>query len=234
MTAGTNTSLTYAFAPSASQLVQLAFDRIQIRPASLTQDHMVNARLESNFLQLAWQNLGVSLWTVDLQETALVQGTATYDVDPTTVMILDAYIRTGTTPNFIDRFISPISRTDYAAQANKAQQGFTTSFWFDRLIEPTITLWPVPDGNGPYTLRYYRYRMLQDAEYTNGLQPEIPALFLDAWVSGLSARLARIYAPELQQIRDQDASNAWALAAQQNTENVSLYISPMISSYYRI
>lgn len=229
------TSGTYAFTMSVNECMLNAFGRIGIRGPSLLPDMMVTARQESNLLQLDWQNLGVSLWTVDVIDVPLVQGTATYNVDPKVIMILDPVIRTGTTPNFTDRYIGPLSRTDYAAQANKAQQGFVTSFWFDRLVAPTITLWPVPDGNGPYTLRYYYYRAIQDAEMTNDLVPEVPARFLDAWICGLAARLARPFAPMFEDKRIADASKAWALAAQQDTENVALMISPMIAeSYYRI
>lgn len=229
------TSGTYAFNPTASDLVLNAFDRIQYRSTAVGVDQMRNATLEANLLQIDWQNLGVSLWTVDVVDTPLVQGTATYTVDPKVIQILDPLIRTGTTPNFTDRYIGSISRTDYAAQANKAQQGFVTSFWFDRLVSPTITLWPTPDGNGPYTLRYYFYRQIQDADLKNGLQPEIPIRFLDAWISGLAARLAKLYNPALEQARTQDAAKAWALAAQQDVENTALFISPMISeAYYRI
>lgn len=223
---------TTAFAPTIGELLLNAFARIQVRSPALTQDHLVNARMESNLLQAQWSNAGVNLWTVDLQTTTLVQGTASYTVEASTVMILDAYVSTGTT-TVTDRFISPISRTEYASQPNKAQQAPPTSYWFDRLIAPTITLWPVPDGNGPYTLKYYRYRQIQDAEYAGGLTPEVPYLFLDAWAAGLAHRLARFYAPELEVVRKADAMEAWGVAANQNVENVPTYFIPGLSGYYR-
>lgn len=225
------TSGTYNFAPNVGDLILNAYDRIQIRPSALTQDHMINARTEGNFLQVEWQNKGVSLWTVDLETVPLIQGTASYSVPAETVMILDAYIGVGSPE--IDRFISPISRTDYAAQANKTQQGFPTTYWFDRLISPTITLWPVPDQNSYYTLKYYRYRVIQDAEYAGGIAPEVPYLFLDAWTACLAHRLARIYAPQMEQQRKADAVEAWNIAAAQNTENVPIFIRPDLSPYYR-
>lgn len=231
------TSGTYAFAPSMGELALNAFARLQIRPVAITQDHMVNMRMEGNFLQAQWANLGVSLWTVDLQEIDLIEDVGTYDVDPSTVMILDAYIRTGEDGDEdnppIDRYIAPISRTDYASIASKEQQGFVTSYWFDRLIEPTITLWPRPDGNGPYRLRFYRYRQIQDANYQSGGSVEIPYLFLDAWAAGLAHRLARIYAPSLEGARKMDAKEAWDIAANQNVENTPMYITPGMQGYFR-
>jgi hypothetical protein len=57
-------------------------------------------------------------------------------------MILDMYISYGSPST--DRLIFPISRSEYAAYPDKTTQGTPTVFWFDRLIAPTFTLWPVP------------------------------------------------------------------------------------------
>ena len=69
---------------------------------------------------------------------------------------------------FFPRIILPISRSEYANYPNKSQQGFTTTFWFDRLLSPTITLWPVPDGTSAQYLKYYRVRQIQDSNFTSG------------------------------------------------------------------
>jgi hypothetical protein len=74
---------------------------------------------------------------------------------------------------------------------------------------------------------------LQDATLPNGLNVEIPYLWLDALTAGLAHRLARVYAPQLEQIRKADADEAWQIAATQNVENVPLYIAPAINGYYR-
>lgn len=224
---------TYNFAPSVGELVLNAYGRINIRRPELLAQHMVDARMEANLLQTEWMNKGVNLWTVDLITTALSQGVATYTVDPTTVMILDAYIETGAAPNITDRIIEPVSRTEYASFPNKTTQAPPTVFWFDRLVSPTISVWPVPDGNGPYTLKYYRFRQIQDANLPAGATPEIPVRWFDAFAAGLAHRLARIYAPPLEQIRKADAMEAWQVAATQDVEDVPLYIFPGLSSYYR-
>lgn len=226
------TSGTTDFSPAVSDLILNAFARIQIRPSAITQEQMVQCRMECNFLQAEWVNKGVSLWTVDLVTVPLVQGTATYSVDPDTIMILDAYISTGTAPNEVDRYITPFSRTDYASIANKEQQGMSTVYWFNRQINPTITLWQVPDSS-ELVLKYWRYRQIQDAAYTGGITPEIPYRFLDAWSAALSHRLARIYAPTLEAARKADALEAWQIAATQDVENSPLYVMPQVGSYYR-
>ena len=164
------TSGTYAFNPGLGELTLYAFMNIGIRPTALLQEHMMSANQAANMMLARWANQGVNLWAVDLIETPLVAGQATYDVDANTVMILDAYVVTDS----IDRIIMPVSRSEYASYPNKTQQGMTTVFWFDRLIAPTITLWPVPDGTSATSLKYYRVRRLQDAELSNGTTVEIP------------------------------------------------------------
>lgn len=223
---------TYNFAPSAGDIIITAFQRIGIRPGEILQHHLQQAVMEMNLLQARLSNLQPNLWDVDLQTLPLQQGVATYSLPAETVMITNAYIRTGSGTSSIDRLIFPISQTEYAALPNKFQQGTPTQFWFNRLISPTITFYLVPDGNGPYTVYYYRVRQIQDAIGSNGWQMEVPYLWLDAMTAGLAHRLSRVFAPQLEQIRKADADEAWKIAADQNTENVPLYIAPGLSGYF--
>ena len=159
---------------------------------------------------------------------------ATYSVNPNTVMILDAYVTTTQSSSQpIDRIIMPVSRTEYASYPNKEQTGFPTVFWFDRLISPTVTLWPVPDGTSSQSLSYYRVRQIQDANYTGGQTVEIPYRWLEAFATGLAYRLATIWQPQAVQALKPMADEAYAIAAAQDVENVSMYISPQISGYFR-
>ena len=223
------TTGTYAFNPSVGDLLLDAFSRIGVKPAGITQQHIQDAKLAANFIQLTWSNDGLTLWTVDQQTIPLIQGTATYAIPANTVMITDLYIVITGGNN---RLILPFSRTDYASLASPLQQGVPTSFWFDRLLAPTVTFWPVPDGNEVSAV-YYRYRNVQDADVAGCLNAEIPYLFLDAFSAGLAHRLARIYAPLLEQQRKQDYQEAYQLAAKQNTENVPMYIAPGLAGYFR-
>ena len=222
------TSGTYTFNPSLGEIVLYAYQNIGIRPTALLMEHMEVARTATNMMLARFSNMGVNLWCVDLITTPLTQGTTTYPVDANTVMILDAYI----VSEGIDRIILPISRTEYASYPNKEQQGFPTTFWFDRLISPTVTLWPVPDGSQT-SLKYYRVRRLQDSDLQNSQQPEIPYLWLEAFADGLAYRLARIWAPQLAPALKGQADESYEIAASQGIEQAQQYISPQISSYFR-
>ena len=157
------TSGTYTFNPSLGELTLYAYNLCGVRNTALLQEHMESARMATNMMLARWSNQGVNLWCVDLVSVPLVQGQSVYAVDQSTVMILDAYMATTNTGQEIDRIIMPISRTEYASYPNKTQQGFTTVFWYDRLISsdrstgsagPSVTLWPVPDGQSAQYLKY--------------------------------------------------------------------------------
>jgi hypothetical protein len=224
------TSGTYTFNPGLGEIVLYAYMNLGIRPTSLLQEHMDTARMATNMMLSRWSNQGVNLWAVDLIETPLIEGQSTYAVQPNTVMILDAYT---TTDQGIDRVIMPVSRTEYASYPNKEQQGFVTSFWYDRLISPTITLWPVPDGTSATILKYYRVRQIQDSNLQNNENVEIPYLWLEAFADGLTYRLARIWNPPLAVPLKAQADESYSIASNQNVENVGMYISPMVGGYFR-
>jgi hypothetical protein len=195
---------------------------------------MEAARMSTNMMLARWSNQGVNLRKVDLVTQNLTTGTATYNVDAKTVMILDAYIVNNQSGQNIDRLILPISRTEYASYPNKDQQGFPTVFWFDRLLSPTVTLWPVPNtNNGPTQLKYYRVVRVEDSNLQNGEQVDVPYLWLEAFAYGLAYRLAKIWAPQMAATIKGDADEAYDIAARQNVEQAQQYISPVISGYFR-
>ena len=238
-----STSGTYTFNPSLGELTLYAYNLCGIRNTALLQEHMEAARMSTNLMLARWSNQGVNLWAVDLVTVPLVQGQSVYPVDGNTVMILDAYVEiTNNSSQPIDRIIMPISRTEYASYPNKQQQGFTTVFWFDRLISsdrssgsagPSVTLWPVPDGQSAQLLKYYRVRQLQDSEFTNGQTVEIPYLWMECFAYGLAARLAMIWAPDKAIVLKAMADESYKIASEQNVESANFYIGPQISGYFR-
>ena len=223
---------TTSFSLSNASIAVSAFSRIQIRRTALLAEHLSDAYVEMNLMQVQFNNLQPNLWKVDLISVPLVGGTATYSVDPNTIQILDAYISLNGSPQN-DRLIFPISRTEYASYPNKTSQGVPSVFWFDRLSSPAITLWLVPDASSTYTLNYYRCSQIQDSNLQSGQTPDIVLnRWLDAMVAELSYRLARIWKPELEAQRGADAQKAWNVAATQDVENVPLNIYPGLSGYY--
>lgn len=227
-----STSGTYTYNPSLGELTVYAYQLIGVRPTALLQEHIDVARTATNMMFTRWSNQGVNLWQVALVQTALAQGVATYPVDSSVVVMLDAFIRTTTGTTQTDRIILPVSRTEYASYPNKIQQGFPTTFWFDRLLSPTVTLWPVPDGTQTY-LEYYAVKRIQDANMNGVQELDIPPIWLEAMIYGLAYRLAQIWSPDKVAIMKPMADEAYQIAALQNVETANQYISPQLAGYWR-
>ena len=245
------TSGTYGFNPSLGELVLYAYNNIGIRNTSILQEHMTTARMAMNMMLSRWSNQGVNLWKVDLVTVPLVQGQSVYAVDPSTVVMLDAYVTIDSgNGSPIDRIILPVSRTEYASFPNKEQQGFVTTFWFDRLTSgtdmvgpgssqptvvtgPQVTLWPVPDGNSAQYLKYYRVVQVQTADFSNGQTADIPFLWMEAFADGLAFRLAKIWSPQIAPALKAMADESYQIAAEQNIETAQFYVSPQLSGYFR-
>jgi hypothetical protein len=188
--------------------------------------------MATNMLLGRWSSDGVNLWQVDRQDIQLCQGQSTYSVPSNTIVILDAYYTLNTGSAEIDRIMLPVSRSEYASYPNKKRQGAPTVFWMDRLLAPTVTLWPTPNGQQA-CFKYYRLRQTQDANLSNGQNVEIPYYFLEAYCLGLAHRLALIWAPAQVPMLKPLADEAWALASKQNVETANIYISPVVQGYWR-
>lgn len=226
------TSGTYTYNPSLGELTLYAYNLIGVRNTALLQEHLESARMAANLMLARWSNQGVNLWAVDLQTIPLVQGTSTYSVPANTVMMLDVYISTTSGGQTIDRLILPVSRTEYASYPNKAQQGFPTTYWFDRLLSPTVTIWPVPDGTQT-SLKYYRVRRLQDAAISNATDVEIPYLWMEAFAYGLALRLAQTWNPQMIAMLKPMADESYQIASDQNVETAQQFITPLVGGYWR-
>lgn len=177
--------------------------------------------LNSNGSNMNWTNSGGAV----LNWTGV---TVPQEIAP----VPDAELPLNTTA--IDRIIVPISRTDYASIANKNMPGFPTSYWYDKILQPTMYLWPVPTQYIAQGLQFYVMKRPQDAEMADGTQIQIPYEYYDYYVWGLAERLAFIYAPEKLQIVGPRKQQAWMRAMQASTENVPVNIDTMVASYYRV
>lgn len=85
--------------------------------------------------------------------------------------------------------VTPFNRDDYSNQPNKTfNSNTTTNYWFQKLINPKITLWPVPNDETRH-LVLFRYRQVQDiGDLTDEI--EIPSRWYEAICWHLALRLA--------------------------------------------
>ena len=174
-----------------------------------------------------------NLWAVDLGSIALVQGTTEYTLPSNVLMLLDCYVRKTVAGVQNDRIIYGVSRSEYSAYPNKQMQAYPTVFWADRVVPIQMSLYPTPDGNGPYTLFYYAVIQDDDAVLANSDTLTIPYRMQSVFADALAAKLSLSYAPERFTQLDGMAQRSYARARAQENENVPLYITPGLNSYYR-
>ena len=227
------TSGTYNFNPSFGELAGQAFRRLQIPRVAISQEHLLDARNEASLMLLTWANNGPNLWAIEELTIPLLQGVATYDLPVNLVDMLDTWISLdngdGTTT---DRLMQPISRSEYAAYGAKSTPGSPSTYWMNKAVMPTVTIFPVP-VNDEFTMKYYGLRWQQDVNLANAETVDVHRLFLAAFVAGLAAALAPIYKPEAYTALKAIADETWATAAAENTETAGFYIAPSIGGYYR-
>ncbi len=196
---------------------------------------MLSSGLRSFNLELStWSNMPVNLWKVEKITIPLTQGVATYTLDSSVQLVMDAYtnlVQSG--QDDTDRLITAISRTEFASYVDKQTQGLCTVFWLDRLSTPTITLWPVPDGVTTTNLVIYAMKRVQDVSITNGQTPDIPYRFIEALCARLAARLAVKYAKAMLPVLQPLADMAYQQAIEEDHERAELSITPIMGGYFQ-
>jgi hypothetical protein len=82
-------------------------------------------------------------------------------------------------------------------------------------------------------MTYASVLRIEDANLSGSQEMDIPAIWLEAFAYGLAFRLAQIWAPEKMAILKPMADESYDIAAMQNIEQASQFISPQISGYFR-
>ncbi len=133
----------------------------------------------------------------------------------------------------VDTFMTPISRSDWAALAIKNQPvSLPTSYWFDRTDPPTVNIWGTPQLTAPMELHYFRMRQVQDANPQGTQTPDIPYRFEEALCADLTYMLAIKWKPEVAKDLKDYATEVWAEAAGEDRERVVLNMAPQTSELY--
>lgn len=131
--------------------------------------------------------------------------------------------------------ISQFNRDDYANQPSKTSQSkIATNYYFEKLIDPEVTIWPVPNDDTCH-LVLFRHRQIQDlGTMTNEI--EVP----DRWLEPVSWHLALRLSYELPGV-DPDRrkelvgmANAMTLESEgSETDSAPVFFAPNIRGYTR-
>lgn len=185
------------------------------------------ARRSLNLMFADWANRGLNLWTVAQGTTNLVQGTSTYTLTADVVGMLEMVLRRDGTDYEVER----ISRGDYLTFPNKTDQGRPSQFYFNRQIDPIITLWQTPE-NSTDQLIYYYVQRIEDADALVNTT-DMPFRFYPCMVAGLSYYLSMKRAPERIQILKAVYEEEFQRAAEEDEDRVPLKLQPS-ARYLRV
>jgi hypothetical protein len=210
-----------------SEIVEEAFERAggELR----TGYDLRTARRSLNLLFADWANRGINMWTFEQGTINLIPGQATYNLPTDTVDLLEHVIRTGAgvESTQADLTITRISVSTYATIPNKLQQARPIQIWIERLDQPRVTLWPVPDNSQTYQLVYWRMRRIQNAgDGVNTM--DMPFRFIPCMVAGLAYYLALKVPGAIQRLEvlKMQYDEAWTLASGEDQEKAALRFVP--------
>jgi hypothetical protein len=216
------TSGTFAFDPTADDLLLEAWERCGKTGQVLSGEVARSARRSLQLMLVDWQNVGLNLWQVDRQTFSLPAGQETLVTAAATSDVLEVTLSYQGT----DMLLAPISRDEWVASTNRSQRARPTSYWTERVNpRPILHFYPLADA--AYTGEYWRVRLPQDVGAL-GNTIDAPVLWSDALASGLAARLAVKFAPDRVPLLKGEAAEAFARAAGENRERVPLTIRPML------
>lgn len=221
---------------STVKLIEKALRRCGLSPASATAETIETAKEDLYMLLMSMSNRGLNLWCIDSQTVPLVAGQAVYVLPPGTTDVLNLNLATPVGDgSFRDLPVTPLNRDDYASLPNKAaQSAVPINYYFEKLREPQITLWPVPSDASKH-LVVYRYRAIQDVGEI-GDELDIPARWLEAITWHLALRLAF----ELPEVKAERVTLVQSMAQSMTleveggeTDSAPTYFAPNIGCYTR-
>lgn len=168
-----------------------------------------------------------------------------YWVEPESTASAEYYKISSTTNFSLDEFylassvkdlpLTQFNRDEYSQQSNKFEQKDPcTNFYFEKLIEPSLTVWPIPSGDYNH-LTVWRHRFIQDIGSLTQ-QIEAPQQWMEAIVWMLAARLA-YELPGVDPARRTEviqASERFLIDAEMSeSDNAPVYWVPGIGVYTR-
>ena len=211
------------FELDVADYVEEAFERcgLEVR----TGYDLKTAKRSMNLMFADWANRGLNQWTIAEKNLTVTQGDGTYDLGTSTIDILSLVVRRDGTDYALDR----ISRDEYLNIPTKSTTGRPTQYFVDRLINPVLKMWPLPD-NSTDVVYYNALIRLDDADtYTNTVQ--VPFRFYPALAAGLAYYISIIRAPDRSQLLKTVYEEEIGRAMDEDRDRASFRVAPDLRNY---
>jgi hypothetical protein len=220
------------FELDVADYVEEAFERcgLELR----TGYDLKTATRSLNLMLAEWANRGLNQWTVSQKTIPMVADTTVYEVDSTTptatIDVLDVFIRETIGGTATDVPLSRMSRAEYSNVATKSTTGKPNQFYVNKLLSPTITVWPAPDKSSTYTVYVNALSRMDDADAgANTMQ--VPFRFYPCLAAGLAYYIALKKAPDRVEMLKALYEEEFLRALSQDEERASFRVSPDLRSY---
>jgi len=220
------------FELDVADYVEEAFERcgLELR----TGYDLKTATRSLNLMLAEWSNRGLNQWTVAQKTIPMVADTTVYDVDSTTptatIDVLDVFIRETIGGTATDVPLSRMSRAEYSHVATKSTTGKPNQFYVNKLLSPTITVWPAPDKSSTYTVYVNALSRMDDADAgANTMQ--VPFRFYPCLAAGLAYYIALKKAPDRVEMLKALYEEEFLRALSQDEERASFRVSPDLRNY---
>jgi hypothetical protein len=180
------------FAPEIAECLEESFEQAGVPPKSIGTEHIDSAlRSIRLILNSEWTTLGIRQWMVERLEQTMVSGDETFDLPTGGIDIFNAVLRRADRDSPMYR----ISRAEYLEIPDKAIVGRPDRYFVDRRYNvATVYLWQTPENSTDIMVLDYVRNISNPGEMVNTLQ--MPPHMLDAFVTGLAARLAFKFTPD--------------------------------------
>jgi len=226
------TSSSKNFELDVVEYIEEAFERcgLELRTAY----DLKTARRSLNLLLAEWSNRGLNQWTIATKTVAMVDGTATYNIDSTNatapIDVLDAFVRETINGSNSDIQMTRLSRSEYSAIPDKGTESKPNQFFIDKQLTPTISVYPTPDKSSTYTVHMNVLTRMDDAD-ANLNTLEIPFRFYPCLAAGLAYYLSIKKSPDRTSFLKQIYDEEFLRAMSQDEDRASVRITPDVSSY---
>lgn len=131
-----------------------------------------------------------------------------------------------------------INKDDYTNLPNRTFRGRPVQYWYDRQLDPNMSVWPAPDVASQF--RQMEVWIHQKLEDVGTLQQQLAVP--DRWYDAISLKLgtklllltpeAKLDANERAELR-QEAESQWRTAWMEERDPSPMYLAPDISMYTR-
>ena len=180
------------FAPDIAMMMDEAFERCGIAPEAIGQSHIDSAiRSMTLMLNSEWSTLGMRQWMIQYTTYTTTTGLNNFLLPVGAIDVFDMVLqRQGN-----DTPVNRMSRAEYLEIPRKTQTGRPDRWFVDRQYNGcTVYLWRTPENSTDILKYYYFQQMAQPGQMSNTLQ--MPPHVLEAFMSGMAAKLALKFAPQ--------------------------------------